>query len=273
VLVAAVVAGCGDPGAAQGGGVAAVQENLLGRYLFFNNSSGSDCGPEQQFVRQALTKGRAIATTEIFLGCVAEAMAGTISLQADVHVSGGRILGGTSLGPYDPCKGDPYYGDPSPAEWPDVVALARSSLNVVASCNPNLVGYDLAYANVTTNPGPNEQLTFVEPRLAASKSANDGNLVAGEVWHEAMHQHGFVHGNGKAEDCGYSAGQFSDDDTNWMGRHTIPFIVGSCMTYLADISDSCASSPFCGRGKVWVRTGLDPNSQCACVPDPAYSAF
>jgi hypothetical protein len=218
-----------------------------------------------------LVRGRAIASSEIFLGCVAKQMQGTISLDEDVHAPF-RIE--TNPGPYDPCTGDPFFDDSVPAQWPDVIAVTRSTLGLRISCDPNLHGTEFANSNVTTNPGQYEQLKLIEPRIAISMENNDLNLVAGAIWHEGMHQHGYVHGTaGTAEGCKLFNRHFPDDDENWMKRHTIPYIVQNCMTYLGDISDSCPSEITCGRGWVALRTGLSPSSKCGCVRDPAFQAF
>lgn len=243
---------------ARGADDAATTSQAVMGPVTFDNSGGSDCGPEQPFLLDSIAWGRTIAASDVFESCVTSAMNGPISLTGDVHLS--RASDGRE-GPYDVCSGDP-------TPWNKVGAViedTRSPLGIRISCSPNTNGGELAHAAITTNPGPNETLTYLEPRLVASLNSQDPFLVAATIWHEAMHQHGYVHGNGKAEDCGYSASQFTDDDSSWMMRHTVPYIVGACMTYIGDISGTCTLS--CPGGKP-VRTALDPTSPCECRLDP-----
>jgi hypothetical protein len=186
-------------------------------------------------------------------------MPSTISLTGDDH-AGGRVA--TQLGPYDYCAFG--VGDPQSAiSSTSVLANTRSALGVKLACDPTTNAGEMAYADIKTNPGASEQLTYREPRLATSIANGDLNYTAAIVWHEAMHQHGYEHGvSGKAEDCGYPANAFADDDTAWYQRHTIPYIVTSCMAYVGDISDSCPST--CPSGFVALRTALDSAAPCAC---------
>ena len=234
--------------------------DLLGG-VTFNNSGGSDCANEQQFVLQSIAWGRAIATSNVFESCVSNAMNATVNLPGDIHLP--RVLSGrTSLGPYDVCSGDPTSWNNAGA----VVTATRSPLGISMTCSQSTNGPEIAFTQITTNPGSSESMTYLEPRLVPSVTSNDPFFVAGTVWHEGMHQHGYGHGaSGKAEDCGYSSTAFSDDDTNWFRYHTVPYIVGACMTYIGDISASCPQT--CPHGKS-VRTALDPNSACQCQRDP-----
>jgi hypothetical protein len=238
------------------------QEALWGPVTFVAGNGTSTCTfspDEQAFVLQSIARGRAISRSQTFETCIRTAMPATISLTGDVHASG-RVS--TQLGPYDFCAfgaGDPQSAISASA----VLANTRSPLGVSISCDPTTNAGELAHADITTTPGLNEQLAYLEPRLATSIAAGDLNFTAGIVWHEAMHQHGYEHGaSGKAEDCGYPATAFTDDDSGWFFRHTIPYLVTSCMTYIGDISDSCPAT--CPSGFTALRTALDPTAPCDC---------
>lgn len=256
-VAAVVLAGCSPIDIP----VAAPSQEALWGPVTFVDGSGSACtftDQEKAFVLQSMGRGRAISRSQTFETCIRTAMPSTISLNGDVHAAT-RV--DTKLGPYDYCAFGP--GDPqSSISVTSVLANTRSPLGVKLACDPTTNAGQMAYAGITTNPGSNEQLTYREPRLAASIANGDLNYTAGTVWHEAMHQHGYEHGNGKAEDCGYPPTAFTDDDDTWMRRHTIPYIVGDCMTYIGDISDTCPAT--CPSGFVAVRTALDPNAACAC---------
>jgi hypothetical protein len=258
--VASAALALGACNSTQGTNESESQSALYGT-VTFTNDKGSDCGPEQGFLLQSIQIGRIVSSTDLFASCIQSAMNGAITLAAD------PFRGTFSVGPYDRCNADPMPVDPVAA----VVADTRSPLGLHISCNPNNEPGIAARADLITNPGANETLYYVEPSLIASMSSGDYSWVAATVWHEAMHQHGYDHGtSGKAEDCGYSPTQFSDDDQYWMWRHTVPYIVTGCMKYLGDISAVCGDTTgiVCGKDSIAVRTALDPSADCVCVRDP-----
>src|SRR4051812_10295446 len=61
-------------------------EALLGQ-VTFDNSGGTDCGPEQAFVRDSIAWGRTIAASPVFESCLSAAMNGPITLSGDIHLS------------------------------------------------------------------------------------------------------------------------------------------------------------------------------------------
>src|SRR5262249_472896 len=158
------------------------------------NQDGSDCKGEQTFMLQSIRKGRIVSSTDLYASCIQRAMSGTLELAGDEHLK--RVVS-DSIGPYESCTGDPAPSDRIGA----VVATSRSSVGVKMRWGGSGSG-ELAHAGITMNPGANEQITYIEPSLVSSLNASDSNLVAALIWHEAMHQHGYQHGNGKAEDCG-----------------------------------------------------------------------
>lgn len=230
---------------------------LLGA-VTFNASGGSDCGPYQDFVQRSVRRGRAIAASGAFTTCIRNAMAGRITLSGDPHAPG-RVS--TDLGPYHVCNDDPRPSDPVAA----VLAFTRSGLDLAITCT-SATGDGIAFTNLTRDPGTAERLTYREGRLLASVQSGDLNYTAATIWHEAMHQHGYDHGTGRAETCGYGATQFADNDDGWMTRHSVPYIVTSCMTYVGDISDACPAT--CRSDEVSLRSALSPTAPCVCVRDP-----
>jgi|GEM_PF-1098287 len=257
VAIGALFVGCAPMEGDAGEGVASQASPLLGA-VTFNTSGGSDCGPYQGFLRSAMRRGRSIALSGAFSTCVRSAMAGHVALNGDPHASG-RVQ--TDLGPYNFCAGDPASADPTGA----LLAFTRSNLDVAMTCT-GATGAGIAFTTITSNPGTAERLTWREGRLLASVQSQDQNYAAAIIWHEAMHQHGYGHGSGRAESCGYGAGQFTDNDDGWMYRHTAPYIITSCMTYVGDISDTCPAT--CGANGVALRSALSPNAACVCVRDP-----
>lgn len=253
----ALFAGCAPVEGDVDEAAASRTDPLLGA-VTFNSSGGTDCAPYQGFVRSAMRRGRAIALSGAFNTCVRNAMAGTINLSGDPHASG-RVA--TPLGPYNLCAGDPVSTDPAGS----LLAFTRSNLDVAISCT-SATGSGLAFTNITTAPGTAERLTWREGSLRGAMDANDLNYAAAIIWHEAMHQHGYGHGTGRAESCGYGAGQFTDNNDSWMFRHTAPYIITSCMAYVGDISDTCPAT--CAANEVSLRSALSPTAPCACVRDP-----
>ncbi|MCC6555906.1 MAG: hypothetical protein IT372_23330 [Polyangiaceae bacterium] len=240
--------------------VESASSELLGLVSFHGGACTSS---EKDFLLDSAARGRVIASSSAFEACIRAVMANATPLPNDPHL--GRAVPDLE-GPYYPCNGDPTSADPASA----VVALTRSSLGVAISCEAtSSSGYD-AYASITTTPGANETMTYIQTSLQASMASSDQNYVAATIWHEAMHQHGYDHGDGRAEDCGYEADDFSDNDGMWMFRHTVPYLVTACMTYLGDISDACRASLSCGPDEVAIRSAFSINAPCVCARDPGW---
>ncbi|MBI3557843.1 MAG: hypothetical protein HY074_16400 [Deltaproteobacteria bacterium] len=91
------------------------------------------------------------------------------------------------------------------------------------------------------------------------------------VSHEAMHTHGYGHGNGddnqaNKEECGYEG----KSDQQWhFQRNTAPYIVGDCMSYVLEHSATVcgvAATESCEDNGLRLVTTLDGNN-CECVAD------
>lgn len=245
--------------------VAETSEALLNQVVFPDNS----CTPTQRtFLLDSIRRGRAIAESDAFETCMRSVMAGPTPLPGDPHL--GRAVPDLE-GPYYVCGGDPQPADPAGA----VIALTRSNLGISIKCTPTSAPGVSAFAGVTTNPGANESLTYVQTSLDSSIASSDQNYVAETIWHEAMHQHGYNHsgGSGLAQDCGYAANAFPDNDALWMRRHTVPYLVTACMVYLGDISDTCRQSLSCKPDEVPIRAGFSTSASCVCGHDPGWHAL
>lgn len=228
----------------------------------------SSCAPDEQaFLLASAARGRVIASSSAFEACLRAVMAGPTSLDNPSVIN--KLSGSAVVGPYDTCLNrDPITADPPGT----VLGLARSNLGLAIGCRP--LGNDkpeYADAFLTTNPGPNETLTYIDEYLRAAMADSDQNVVASAIWHEAMHQHGYDHGTtGLAEDCGYSPGTFSDDDAGWMFRHNVPFLVEECIGYLGYISDTCRATLSCKPDEVAIRSAFSTSASCVCAHDPGW---
>lgn len=192
---------------------------------------------------------------------------------------------------YRSCRADPWESSPALMQANKAIEAARSSNQMLIACEG---GRGNASASVGAY-GHGDAVRFawsgwlrtqVETLNAPLCNGNNApcrfapepwpwSQAAGIIWHEAMHTHGYVHGNSGAatleqqnaenrEQCGQS----SNPDWNFQAN-TMPYVLDKCLTEIIDASQrACGELRSCGsENRLKLVDRLDGTS-CSCRSDP-----
>ncbi len=221
--------------------------------------------------------GRVAAASDAFAECVDETMRNGLD----------------GFGPYLECSGDPHTASSAAVQAERALAVARSTNDLAIKCSG---GGGLASAGYDTyGHTSDEAFSFSgwlmgvvsnlgEPLCTAAQKAAGGakcrwaafpwpyTQAAGVVWHEAMHTHGYRHGDDSdntkaAKACGHEG-----DASFHFQRDTVPYIVGNCIDRVLARSHSTRNGGLlaarCADGARQLVASMSGNA-CECVHDPA----
>ncbi len=218
------------------------QEELLGGVRFTADCSASD----QQLFRDAMGWGRAASMSTAFQECMASRMQN-----------------------YYPCNGDPHATATRAVQTQRVIEASRSDNDLRISC-PSAGGD--AWAPIGTWGHSNEEQMSFKGLLDWARArvlidpVNAYAGLAGTVWHEAMHTHGYLHGSsgggnpaGDRAECGVPA--------NVNPWEVVPYAVGSCLSEVIRQSKTVCGANTCGATGKRLVTHHN-GASCACVNDP-----
>jgi hypothetical protein len=195
------------------------QEPLYGSLAVQSSCDGS----RATLIRYAWERGKKLARTLDYDACV------TANLMQS----------------YMPCAADP---------WPNsgrsffnlirALGAAHTLNTVIVGCSddhPDAAGFTEAGSYGHTD---SEQLKFVnnflERRLSNGRDRWDESVVAGVLWHEVAHTHGYFHSQG-SRNCGYP------DDAASVHTYSVPGINGECVSQVAARYMIFANGPNGGR--------------------------
>ncbi len=221
---------------------------------------GSDCTPEQQtFNRTVVAYGRTVVASKIFEELLRKKMREA----------------------YGKCNGDPFYDSDLETQIRQVLAACRAPRSIKINCTGGSGNASAGISNYDLNKIP--EFSWGGWFQGVSQCAIQNNCTwapfpwpytqaAGTVWHELMHQYGYVHGANSPDEnpqakiaCGIPA-----SNTSWhFQNNTVPYIVGNCISEVLDLSQrACGDIRSCtspNQIKLLDRLG---GTTCSCVNDP-----
>lgn len=245
---------------------------------------------EKAMLDKAAFYGRVAVTTPAFEQCVVEAVRNGLpraTFSADFGV--GR------LGPYIGCLGDPFSEDEAAEQAQQVVDAARSLNDVSMACphvdldalarapighydlaDPESMNWGLWLGDVTDTLG-----LATCGSLGLDRDNHPGiacrylpapwpySQAAGIIWHEAMHNHGYVHGHDDDNDLAKEACGFGGFLPDWhFQKDTLPYIIGACVTRTIERSAAvCGNIEACQENELHLVSGLN-DMTCECRHDP-----
>ncbi|MGZ3439492.1 MAG: hypothetical protein ACXVDD_08245 [Polyangia bacterium] len=243
-----LVGGC----VAGGGSIGEETSNLYGSV-----TTASDCGSTAATLQDAARLGRIVARSNAFRECVDQVMRGPVDLSGYVAGTPTR-----SYGPYLQCDGastqrgkDPFYGQSIDTQVAMLYAVTQSVNDVSILCDRTTSGGD---ANIGTYSlsGPEEMHINVDASWTPT-------MIASTIWHEAMHQHGYLHGFTDGDDAG-SCG-YEGQARYISGYSSAPYLVDHCIEYVTNRSQALCTAG-CSGGAMSVVDGFK-SSTCECVQD------
>jgi hypothetical protein len=234
---------------------------------YFDPSCATQAIPHLQV---GMAYGRIAAGSAAFKECVTTAMA--------QRTGAGRS--DVTIGPYHACS-----ADPAATTAATVLSLTASTNDVRAYCDYSKIGTSESAHSGTVNTQSEETLTFGSVLGALQTSQDNCNFnpdfkpcvsdptyiqIAGDTFHEVMHDRGYDHFEFHAPYdylCGIPAAQ-----SPYYGN-SVPYIVSECLRAVLDQSmDKCDFHADCGAGLRLVSSLYAANPQCACVSDPKQGA-
>lgn len=252
--------------------------DLMGEVAF----AGSCTPAMQSVVNDGARYGRVAAASAAFNQCMNSAMRT-------------RTM---TFGPYRKCIGDPFYDYPIETQIDRLLAVTRSANDVQISCGAVHGGNAFASFGSYGHTTP-EAFTFttwldgVVPQITLPVCTGGASppgcryapypwpytQLAGIIWHEAMHTHGYTHGADDQDNAKINCGYAGESDFAWQFQtNTAPYIVDNCIAQvLAKSGTTCTAGgtlETCGanHGLTIVDSFASP-STCSCVEDPGLPAL
>jgi len=224
--------------------------------------------PQTAFLKDAQQYGRIASVSAGFAACISTRVDST----------------------YRKCPTDPFANESIATQTAKVMAVSTAPNRVKQICQHvdergNASAGFVRYAHDTTvSFGWKKWLDNVvdqmsQPVCARGEEPGDDNScrhsaypwpfsqAAGIIWHEGMHTHTYTHGdradNGKSG-CGYPA---SSDYNMW--SHSMPYIVGKCITRaISDADRICSDAVNSCPGENQLNLVDANGTTCSCVNDP-----
>ena len=238
--------------------------------LNFSSSCPADV---QAYVEDTMFHGRVILGSAAFGQCVDQAMR-----------TGGTI-GGSAIGPYISCDGDPDDGASANVQITRALAAARTPASLEFHCDPQGAGNANAGYNTYDHVGA-EHMTLSGWFFSAARGfyqlplcplgGSAGDLTtcvvnpwgAGIITHEVLHQRGYGHGDNDNNALATTACG-TQSSPNWNYRtNTAPYIIQHCVdSVMRQSALTCDPYDPCPAGSLRVLDSLNATT-CHCEVDP-----
>ncbi|MCA9564278.1 MAG: hypothetical protein KC561_12355, partial [Myxococcales bacterium] len=183
--------------------------------LFGDIEWSAECTEEDRtFVGEAFERGREAAMTETFEACILS--------RVDHEFMRCRARSGG----VDPTKINGVTVNASEAFARQVIQLARTTNDTRIACyTGNANGFVTGADQHSPFHNTDEVINLDWDQWRGQTASNPMRFatVAGVIWHEVMHTHGFNHDRGSAEDCGYEVGEYVGNING------LPNMVGECL--------------------------------------------
>lgn len=238
--------------------------------------TGSDCTPARRaMLEESAFFGRTVAATPAFEQCLRE------------KISPPPFGTGT----YRPCMGDHAYSASYETQIGDALWASRTGTNVAMSCSG---GGGNASAGIGTWGQSTEAfawggwLAAVTEQLSLPLCVPPNHYpgcreapapwpmtqAASIMWHEVMHQHGYVHGANFDNEEAKAACGYAGDPTWHFQVNTMPYIVDACVgEVIARSQARCgAIAQSCEQGELSLVESFG-GTTCVCRHDPRMSGF
>lgn len=239
-----------------------------GAAVMGTDNFGSDCSSsEVTFLQRAAWYGRVAANSPAFDQCLQAAF---VTQQTTTNPQNGST---NPIGPYQQCIGDPFFGQGIAVQEPRGLAMATSPNDFQINCTGGNAGGNASAGIGTYFTSAPEALAFTS-WLPGVLPANNPVIAwptrqaAAILWHEASHQHGYVHGAEDQADaigaCGYAGSSTWNFQVN-----TFPYILQGCIDKtILDSATNCGALASCPVStSLRLVTALDA-TDCLCVSDP-----
>jgi hypothetical protein len=241
--------------------------------VYGNATYAADCNPTMKVViDRALRFGRTAAQSNAYAQCLSTR--GSSSLALGGYPSSG--IGPAVLGPYLKCNGDPFHSSSLSTQIANALAIARSPNDVGMNCTGgggNASTFIGTYGHTSAETWSWGQWLTNNYQEFDANTPWPASQMAGIMWHEAAHTHGYTHGaNDQAPakvNCGYASHPTWNFQVN-----TMPYIIGQCIDdVLAQSAITCGGNlEVCPFGYLNLLTGVG-SSSCSCAPDPRQHGF
>lgn len=225
------------------------QQELYGDVNF-----ASDCSQEHiDILSDSMQRGRIASNTPAFEQCVRQQI--------------------TNL--YTPCAGDPFASSGVAEQIDRALQSTRTTNGVDITCTGGSGNASAAIGSWGHSNGEAFSWSgWLDAAVAGQAEGICGQAgsnpsscrdagwpwsqVAGTIWHEVSHTHGYGH-----DSCGIS-------DPNWdFQTNTIPYIVGDCLAQtVLESADACGEDAWCGTDSIEMVDQLG-STNCVCARDPA----